>query len=71
MKTKDKTELKDRIKSYRKNLNLSQAECAECAGIERKTINRIENGHYDPSLSTLLRLATVFGVPASTLIKDL
>jgi DNA-binding XRE family transcriptional regulator len=33
------------------------------AGVDRKTINRIENGHFSPSLDTMVRLAHAFGVP--------
>jgi putative transcriptional regulator len=39
--------------------DFSQARLAELAGVDRKTINRIENGHFSPSLDTLTRLSVV------------
>jgi len=45
------------IKKSRKNLELSQEALAEIAGIDRKTINRIENGHFSPSIDTLVRIS--------------
>lgn len=43
--------------------NYTQGELAVMAGVDRKTINRIENGHFSPSLDTMVRLAHAFGVP--------
>ena len=45
------------VKKSRKNLGLSQEGLAEIAGIDRKTINRIENGHFSPSIETLVRIS--------------
>ena len=46
------TELrKQRIKA-----ELSQDELAQRAGIDRKTINRIENEHFSPTLDTITAL---------------
>ena len=45
------------VKKSRKNLELSQEGLAEIAGIDRKTINRIENGHFSPSIDTLVRIS--------------
>lgn len=63
--------LGERIKKHRQDLGISQQECANYAGLDRKTINRIENHHFSPSINTLLRMATVFDIPASNIIKGL
>jgi putative transcriptional regulator len=38
----------------------SQGELAKIAGVSRQTINAIETGRYEPSLSLALTLARVF-----------
>ena len=58
------TELrKQRIKA-----ELSQDELAQRAGIDRKTINRIENEHFSPTLDTITRLCVVLKITPSTLL---
>ena len=49
----------DRLVALRAERGYSQARLAELAGVDRKTINRIENGHFSPSLDTLTRLSVV------------
>ncbi len=49
------------MKKNRLNAELSQEKLAQLAGIDRKTINRIENGHFSPSLDTMTRVAVVLG----------
>ena len=49
----------DRLVALRAERDFSQARLAELAGVDRKTINRIENGHFSPSLDTLTRLSVV------------
>jgi DNA-binding XRE family transcriptional regulator len=41
---------------------LTQGQVAKSAGIDRKTVNRIENGHFSPNLDTLFRLCEAIGV---------
>ena len=48
--------LADRLFELRTDAELSQARLAEIAGVDRKTINRIENGHFSPALDTIVRL---------------
>lgn len=45
------------IKTSRTSLQLTQENLAEIAGLDRKTINRIENGHFSPSVDTLIRIS--------------
>ena len=61
--------LADRLFELRTNADLSQARLAEIAGVDRKTINRIENGHFSPSLETLFRLCFVLEVEPSAILK--
>jgi len=48
-----------KLKQRRKSIGMSQANLAYLTGVDRKTINRIENGHFSPSLDTMLRIALV------------
>ena len=36
---------------------ISQEALAQRAGVDRKTVNRIENGHFSPSIETLVRIS--------------
>lgn len=53
--------ISDWVKSSRIKAELSQDALAEFAGIDRKTVNRIENGHFSPNLDTMTRLSVVLG----------
>ncbi len=41
---------------------LSQGALGEALGVSRQTINSIEVGRYDPSLTLAIRLARFFGL---------
>jgi putative transcriptional regulator len=56
------------LKEKRKNLGLSQAGLAEQAGIDRKTVNRIENGRFSPTLGTLVALSKALSVTTAELV---
>ncbi|MFM8644373.1 MAG: helix-turn-helix transcriptional regulator [Actinomycetota bacterium] len=58
----------DRLIALRDERGLSQARLADLAGVDRKTINRIENGHFSPSLDTLTRLSVVLKCRLSDLV---
>jgi putative transcriptional regulator len=51
-----------KLKETRISLELSQEALAEYAGIDRKTVNRIENNHFSPNLDTLLRLCVALSI---------
>jgi len=55
--------------TLRNERGFSQARLAELAGVDRKTINRIENGHFSPSLDTLTRLSVVLKCKLSDLVE--
>lgn len=60
--------LADRLFELRSAEELSQARLAEIAGVDRKTINRIENGHFSPALDTIVRLSVALGISSSDLL---
>lgn len=61
--------LAEKLYELRQDKNLSQARLAEIAGVDRKTINRIENGHFSPALDTIVRLCVALGVNPSEFLK--
>ena len=62
--------LAEQLFELRTAADLSQARLAEIAGVDRKTINRIENGHFSPALDTIVRLSVALGVSPSTLLPN-
>ena len=46
--------LKNRLKEYRKELNLSQDELAKMVGVSRNTISSIETGQFCPTAKLAL-----------------
>ena len=61
--------LAEKLYELRQDNDLSQARLAEIAGVDRKTINRIENGHFSPALDTIVRLCTALNVSPSDLLQ--
>jgi transcriptional regulator with XRE-family HTH domain len=59
-----------RIKFYRDMAGLSQQALADFAGIDRKTVNRIENDHFSPNVDTLLRITTALDVKPELLFRE-
>ncbi|MDA3016543.1 MAG: helix-turn-helix transcriptional regulator [Actinomycetota bacterium] len=71
LSSKSSTQQKVVAKELRKlriKSDLSQDELATRAGIDRKTINRIENGHFSPTLDTITRLSLVLRITPGTLL---
>jgi DNA-binding XRE family transcriptional regulator len=60
-----------RLKQYRIDAGMTQQEVATFAGIDRKTVNRIENFHFSPNIDTLLRLSKAMGFTPSDLFQGL
>ena len=61
--------LAERLYDLRSANEFSQAFLAELAGVDRKTINRIENGHFSPALDTIVRLSVALCIAPSDLLK--
>lgn len=57
------SELNNRIRVFRAEHRISQAELAEAIGVSRKTISTIEVGRFVPSTVIALRIAGYFRVP--------
>jgi putative transcriptional regulator len=52
-----------RLRELRGERGLTQEGLAELAGVSRQTINSIETGRFEPSLSLALVLARLFETP--------
>lgn len=59
-----------RLREARRARGWSLAQLATAAGIGKGTLSEIENGHRNPTLSTLYALANALRVPLSTLLAE-
>jgi transcriptional regulator with XRE-family HTH domain len=60
--------LGERVRLLRRELGWGQERLAAQAGVDRRTIQRIEKGNYDPSVPTIEALSRVFGIERNKLI---
>ncbi|MER5958995.1 helix-turn-helix transcriptional regulator [Streptomyces sp. NPDC001893] len=58
----------ERIRAARIHANMTEETLAEQAGLDRQSINRIEQGHASPILDNLIRIAVGIGVPLRDLV---
>ena len=56
------------MKKIRMQAKISQERLAEIAGLDRKTISRIENGHLSPSLDNLWAITDALDMQAYELL---
>lgn len=56
-----------RMRALRSGLGLTQEQLAERAGFDRKSVNRMENGEYSPSLDRVFVIADALGVEVAEL----
>ena len=61
--------MKNNIKIYRQKLGISQGSLAESLNVSRQTINSIENGKFDPSLTLAIKLTKFFNEPIDALFE--
>ena len=54
--------MNNNLKDLRKLKNLSQNDLADALSVSRQTINSIENGKFDPSLTLAMKLTRYFEV---------
>ena len=54
--------MKNRLKNLRTQRSVSQNALAEALSVSRQTINSIENGKFDPSLTLAMKLTRYFKV---------
>jgi transcriptional regulator with XRE-family HTH domain len=59
----------DNIRAERKRQKLTQERLAERAGLDRKTVNRIEQGTYATLIDHLLLLANALDIPLADLVR--
>jgi DNA-binding XRE family transcriptional regulator len=64
-----KDHLAEIIYSRRIKLGYSQQALADLCDVDRKTINRIENGHFSPNLDTLVRIFAALDIKAKTVFE--
>jgi len=55
--------MKNRLRVMRAEHRLSQAALAQILDVSRQTVNAIEVGKHDPSLTLAFRIAAVFSRP--------
>ena len=55
--------MKNNLKELRKRKNISQNDLADALFVSRQTVNSIENGKFDPSLTLAIKLTKYFKVP--------
>ena len=53
--------MRNTVRELRIERGWTQAELAEKLGVSRNSINAIETGRYEPSLTLAMRIARVFG----------
>ncbi len=53
--------VQSRVRELRGDRGLSQQALGDAVGVSRQTINAIETGRYDPSLTLAVHLARYFG----------
>ena len=62
--------LGEKIKKYRENQRMTQAEVAEALGIKSATVSKYESGTLEPNIESLKRLAELFEVSIDELLKE-
>ncbi len=60
----------ERVRRFRVERGLTQSQLAEQVELDRKTINRLEAGHYSTSLRTVFRIAAALSVVPGHLFTD-
>ena len=61
--------MNNNLKNLRKINNISQNDLADALSVSRQTINSIENGKFDPSLTLAIKLTRYFKVSIDEIFK--
>jgi len=61
--------ISQRLREERERQGISQTALADRAGIDRKTVNRIENGHYSPNMESFVLLCRALRLDPSEMLK--
>lgn len=70
MTTIDGRHFGNRLREARVHAGFSQSELEELSGIPKARLSRYENGHVEPSIQTLARLARALNVSEASLLGD-
>lgn len=62
--------MKTKLRELRTERGWTQAELAERLGVSRNSINAIETGRYEPSLTLALRIGRLFKLPVEDIFRD-
>lgn len=62
--------MKNRLRVLRAEREWSQAELAQRLEVSRQSVNAIETGKFDPSLSLAFRLARLFGMKIDEIFSE-
>lgn len=60
-----------RLLEMRLERGMTQDGLADKAGVDRKTVNRIENDHFSPNLNTFIRLCKALKVKPSQMLENI
>ncbi len=63
--------MNNRLRVLRAERKMSQAELAELLDVSRQTVNAVEAGRHDPSLSLAFRFAVIFDQPVDEIFLGL
>jgi len=61
--------MNNHVRARRTDRGWTQAQLGDLVGVSRQTINAIEAGRHDPSLTLAFGLADVLGEPIETLFE--
>ena len=61
--------MKNNLKKLRESKELSQEKLGDNLGVSRQTINSIENGKFDPSLTLAIKLTKFFDEPIDSIFE--
>ena len=67
---KDARHFGNRLREARLGAGLSQSDLEDISGIPKARLSRYENGHVEPSIQTLNRLARALNVSEASLLGD-
>ena len=70
MTTVDGKHFGTRLREARLQAGFSQSELEDLSGIPKARLSRYENGHVEPSIQTLARLARALNVSEASLLGD-
>ena len=62
--------MRNRLKVLRAERDWTQAELADRLKVSRQTVNAIEKGKYDPSLSLAFKISRLFDMPIEQVFVD-